>query len=202
MTGKFYVGMHSTSDLEDEYIGSGKRLWNSINKHGKENHIKEIIEFLPDRFSLREREREIVNEKLLEDPLCMNLCFGGSGWPNNGTQIGGDKFRAAHKWWKNADRELTFLKTEHLRNESVVSKICETKMKRTGSKNGWKGRKHGTEYVKKMKEIMSNKQKGNKNSQFDTIWINDGRTSKKIRKNDSMPEGWNRGRHKLKGIRI
>ena len=34
---KFYIGMHSTDNMEDGYIGSGKRLWHSINYHGKEN---------------------------------------------------------------------------------------------------------------------------------------------------------------------
>lgn len=29
--------MHSTDNLDDGYVGSGKRLWNSIKKHGKEN---------------------------------------------------------------------------------------------------------------------------------------------------------------------
>lgn len=71
--------MHSTSNLEDEYIGSGKLLWLSIRKYGKENHIMEILEFCDSRRSLKEREREIVNEELLDNPLCMNLKRGGEG---------------------------------------------------------------------------------------------------------------------------
>jgi hypothetical protein len=39
--------MHSTDKLEDGYFGSGKRLWFSINYHGKDNHVKEIREYLP-----------------------------------------------------------------------------------------------------------------------------------------------------------
>lgn len=31
---KYYIGMHSTDDLNDGYVGSGKRLWYSINKNG------------------------------------------------------------------------------------------------------------------------------------------------------------------------
>ena len=62
ITGKYYIGMHSTSNLEDGYLGSGKRLWYSINKHGKENHSVEILEWLPDRCSLKLREKEIINE--------------------------------------------------------------------------------------------------------------------------------------------
>ena len=41
--------MHSTDDLDDGYLGSGKILGYSRAKHGDENHKKEILEFLPDR---------------------------------------------------------------------------------------------------------------------------------------------------------
>ncbi len=78
INGKFYYGMHSTDDLEDGYIGSGTHLWHSIKKHGRENFKLEILEFCSDRESLRTREREVVNEKLLADPMCMNLTLGGS----------------------------------------------------------------------------------------------------------------------------
>lgn len=70
ITNKFYIGMHSTDNLEDSYIGSGKRLWHSINKHGKENHVCEILEFLPNRSSLKAREKEIVNKELINEELC------------------------------------------------------------------------------------------------------------------------------------
>lgn len=79
VTGNFYIGMHSTDNLEDGYLGSGKRLWYSIRKHGVENHEREILEFLPDRSSLKSREKEIVNEEFLQDPMCMNIALGGEG---------------------------------------------------------------------------------------------------------------------------
>lgn len=79
VTKRYYIGMHSTSNLNDCYIGSGRRLWLSINKHGKENHSTEILEWLPNRSSLKLREKELVNESLLSDPMCMNLQLGGGG---------------------------------------------------------------------------------------------------------------------------
>jgi len=54
--GKYYIGLHSTDNIDDGYFGSGKRLRYSIRKHGKEAHTKEIIEFLPSR-------EELKNEK-------------------------------------------------------------------------------------------------------------------------------------------
>lgn len=76
---KYYIGMHSTDKLDDGYIGSGKYLWNSIRKYGKENFKMEILEFLLDKISLKKREIEIVNEDLLSDVLCMNIRLGGGG---------------------------------------------------------------------------------------------------------------------------
>lgn len=78
-SGKYYIGMHSTDDLEDGYFGSGQLLWKSIKKHGKEKHVKEILEFLPSRKELKERERVLVNEEIVSDPLCLNLKLGGEG---------------------------------------------------------------------------------------------------------------------------
>jgi hypothetical protein len=76
--------MHSTNNLEDGYLGSGKRIRYSINKYGKENHKIEILEFLPSREELIIREKEIVNEELLANSQCINLCIGGEG--GNGTR--------------------------------------------------------------------------------------------------------------------
>ena len=69
--------MHSTDNLDDGYLGSGKILGYSRHKYGDENHVKEILEFLPSRDTLKLREKEIVNEEILSDPLNINLKYGG-----------------------------------------------------------------------------------------------------------------------------
>jgi len=108
--GKYYIGMHSTDDLDDGYFGSGQRISRSIKKHGKERHIKEILEFLPTREELRLREKELVTEELLGDEMCLNLALGGQGrtseearaiWsiPGMREQISDSQRRA----WENAD---------------------------------------------------------------------------------------------------
>lgn len=79
INGKFYIGMHSTFNIEDGYLGSGKILSYSIKKYGKENFKIEIIEFLANRDLLKEREHELVNESLIKDPQCMNIRLGGGG---------------------------------------------------------------------------------------------------------------------------
>ena len=63
----FYIGIHSTSNLNDGYLGSGKRLKYSIKKNGIKNFKCKILEFLPDRESLVNREIELVNVDLLKE---------------------------------------------------------------------------------------------------------------------------------------
>lgn len=71
--------MHSTKNVDDGYLGSGKRIRAEVKKYGKENFEKVILEELPTRKALADREREIVNEVLRQDPLCLNLKNGGEG---------------------------------------------------------------------------------------------------------------------------
>lgn len=82
ITNKFYIGLHSTDDLNDGYVGSGQRLWKSIRKHGKENHVCEILEHLSSREAAAAREKELIEQYLKIDPLCLNLGPGGLGAPD------------------------------------------------------------------------------------------------------------------------
>lgn len=81
ITGRYYIGMHSTDNLDDGYLGSGRRLKYSVKKYGKDNHIVEILEHCLDRSSLIEKEKEIVNHDLIKDEYCMNLHTGGMCGP-------------------------------------------------------------------------------------------------------------------------
>jgi hypothetical protein len=78
-TGKFYIGVHTTYDMNDGYLGSGKILKNSVQKHGKENHVREILQEFATREEMYAAEAEMVTEDLLTDPRCMNIKPGGKG---------------------------------------------------------------------------------------------------------------------------
>ena len=80
ITNKYYIGMHSSDVLEDGYLGSGRRLRYSLNKYGKENHTREILEFCKTRKELKSREEEIVNLDEIAKTECMNLQLGGGGY--------------------------------------------------------------------------------------------------------------------------
>ena len=40
---KIYVGLHVTSNLEDDYLGSGSQLKSAVKKYGKENFKRETL---------------------------------------------------------------------------------------------------------------------------------------------------------------
>jgi len=79
ITGTYYIGKHTSANLENDYLGSGKILIMSIKKYGKENFKKEIWFLSKDRKSNNYFESIIVTEELIKDPLCMNIAIGGNG---------------------------------------------------------------------------------------------------------------------------
>ena len=46
----------------------------------------------------------------------------------------------------------------------------------------------------KISKTMKNKQNGINNSQYGTMWITNGIENKKIKKLDTIPDGWYKGR--------
>jgi len=76
---KYYIGMHSTDNLEDGYMGSGKALIFSIKRYGKENHRVEILEIVENRELLGEREKAIVTLNKVRNSNCKKLKVGGNG---------------------------------------------------------------------------------------------------------------------------
>jgi hypothetical protein len=187
--------MHSTFNLEDGYMGSGKRIRRSIQKHGLENHFREILEFLPDRSSLKEREAELVNEEILQDPMCMNICIGGyGGWSKDACSNGGKK--RIEKQLQDKDHVE---KMKKVRSDTWKRMHKEGKLKPPTFKN----KQHSNEAKEKIGKINSIKQSGSGNSQYGTFWIFKDEEIKKIKKDDFelyLALGWKRGRKKLEAV--
>jgi len=68
-----YVGDHSTNTCDDRYIGSGNIMRNAINKYGKENFKREILEFFPTKKEAFEAQEKYINEYNTLSPNGYNI---------------------------------------------------------------------------------------------------------------------------------
>ena len=190
ITENFYIGVHSTTNLEDGYLGSGKRLGNSIKKYGKENHYREILEFFDSKKEAFKREREIVNEILISDKKCMNLNRGGEGGWSSSMQSVNAKRSNIKRWSIKENRDKQSVKLTNQNKELHEKGILKSP--------NWSGKRHKQETKDKIGIANSLKQKGEKNSQYGTIWIwHKDFGNKKINKNcleSFISEGWVKGR--------
>ena len=195
--GKFYIGMHSTDNLDDGYFGSGNRIRSSIRHHGKEVHIREILEFFDNRDSLAGREKEVVNVELIKNPLCMNLMPGGYGGYCH-ENPGGDCFNYVNTiYWnlpENKERIRKLVSEANTKNWNNIN--SEKKEERLKNLN-FDGKSHTNESKKLIGIKNSILQKGEKNSQFGKIWITKNNEDKKISQSELenyTKDGWLRGR--------
>jgi len=146
-SGAYYIGMHSTDCLDDGYLGSGSILNNSIKKYGKKLHAREILEFLPTRRELSVREAELVSEKIITDPQCMNITLGGGGArPGTENHFFGKKHSAESK--------------EKIAKSKIGKPLSsETKAKLSEKNKGRSGKKHTEATKSKLKSAWVNRRK-------------------------------------------
>lgn len=84
---KIYVGMHSTDNLNDGYLGSGWILKQAIKKYSKESFKREVLLVLPSRKEAREVEALLVDTEFISRQNTYNLQEGGMGVENQWVRI-------------------------------------------------------------------------------------------------------------------
>lgn len=96
INGMLYIGRHSTDNINDGYIGSGKLLRRAISKYGKDNFSIEILCFFDSLQDLIEEEKFIVDDSWCKNPKSYNIVLGGSNpimiGENNPSWKGGVKY--------------------------------------------------------------------------------------------------------------
>lgn len=75
-TGEYYIGVHSTDDMDDGYGGSGTDLKKKLGNH--EFDMVPISHHRTRTNALKAEKKEI-GDKHVTDPLCLNNMPGGSG---------------------------------------------------------------------------------------------------------------------------
>jgi hypothetical protein len=193
---KYYIGVHSTDNLDDGYLGSGTRLKKSIQYHGRKLHKREILEFFESREDAYNRESEVVNENLLEDHKCLNLSLGGIGLAKEEyARLFGKKGNESFKKRITEDEEFrkSFVEKAKESNKNNLRGFCKNP-KDYGKT--FEGHSHTEEVKRSIGEKNSLHQQGEKNSQFGTIWVNKEGANKKIKKEEKvnyLEKGWSLG---------
>ena len=190
--------MHSTDNMDDGYLGSGKRLRYSIGKYGKDNHTIEILEYCESRGKLANREEEIVNLELIDESMCMNLVVGGTGGfehINNDPKLrrlAAVRRKSSIAKLRETDR-VWVTKRSNAISQGLISSYKSGR--RFPNSHDWTGKKH-TEATKiRMSNSQRGKHEGSDNSQYGTMWIYSmiEEKSKKIKRSDIVPDGWQLG---------
>jgi hypothetical protein len=168
--------MHSTDNLEDGYMGSGKRLWHSIRKHGKENFKVEILEHYFTRQDLAAREKELVNEECLKDPMCMNLTWGGEG--GGGWSLKSIDYLSRNRRIAKIRDYHSLEYRERLKAATIAGIAKSNTIHKWHTFDGMLGKSHSIETRQKMSLAHT----GANNSQFGTrwVWIHKETESKRI----------------------
>jgi hypothetical protein len=113
ITGKKYVGKHSYSEFDPNYLGSGKHLKRSIKKYGKEHFSIEILAWFDTEQEAYLFEEKFINDNdVLNDPNYYNIAPGGKGFQSgtkhpNHTTNGGASFLKGRKFSEEHRRKLS-----------------------------------------------------------------------------------------------
>lgn len=199
----FYIGKHSTNNLDDNYMGSGKKVLLLRKELGKNCFSKEILSFWDNVDDALLEEERIVSKELIENKFCLNTIVGGGSIDTTGLShiVSDETKRKISK--ANSGRVVSDETKEKIRKSllgrkvplEVTEKIVKTKKelgllkcseetkKKIGDKN--RGRKQDD----KQKIAASKRHSG-------TIAVNKDGVVKFIKKDefcDYKSNGWNKG---------
>lgn len=76
---KEYIGVHSTNNIDDGYMGSGLAIRRAIIQYGIEMFCRDILEFFDTKDEAFEYEKQLVTEDYVSRRDTYNMCVGGRG---------------------------------------------------------------------------------------------------------------------------
>lgn len=151
---KIYIGVHKTSILEDNYMGSGLNIKKAIQKYGIENFIKEYLFIFDNEKDMYEMELFIVNNKFIVDNKNYNLKEGGNGgwsqinknYPIEKRIKNGKKFGSKAGSWNNKEKRLKILENIPIEKRRSIGK-------KLGTENGGKNKLDKNEIERRLNII-------------------------------------------------
>ena len=179
----YYLGKHVTSNLNDGYKGSGKKLKEYYTLY-PDDYIFTILSFYSNKTELSIAEHNLIGELYKTDPYCLNCNAGGNGsWAAAATASAiyrkGRPLSEEHKKRLSARN-----KGKHLSDETK-HKLSEVN----------RGRKLSEEAKRKISESHKGKSSGNKGKKQSEIQIQNRINKIKGRKNPNCAT--NTGKHRV-----
>jgi hypothetical protein len=211
VNGKIYIGCHKTTNIDDDYVGSGKLLKRAINKYGIENFQKEILGVFDSPEEMFNMEAQLVNEDFVNETTNYNLKVGGEGgfdYINNNlddilskddrvkrARMGREAANTRGSHLKGSQRHQQLMK-EDPDYRAWYRERCEQSKPSQGT---FTGKRHTEEAKRKISEANSNRFKGSKNPNYGKCWV----YNEELQQSKSIPveeldeytnAGWNKGR--------
>ena len=202
INGKFYIGKHKTQNLDDDYLGSGKILKNAIKKHGINSFTKEYLFIFDNEEDMNDKELELVSEEFIKENTNYNLKIGGEGgWDYikskypNGTMYGKLLKPEAKKLISDIMKERYITDAEYYHSQKLHMRTIGKISQKNNPNGTFYGKTHSEETKLKMSKSNTH-MKGSNNSQYGMMWIYslEEKISKRISKDENIPEGWYKGR--------
>ena len=151
------IGKHkiNNSNINDSYLGSGKLLNRAINKYGKNNFAREILEITYSEDELNSKERYYINKfNAINSKDFYNIHIGGEG---------GDTFSGRSEEEKSSFREkMSVIVKERYANGFRIEYSPEMKERLRASR----AKRKEVYKTKEFRETMSKATKGNLNGMY------------------------------------
>lgn len=202
VNGRIYIGKHETVDINDGYMGSGKLLKRAQEKHGIDSFAKVILYTFDNEEEMNAKEAELVTEEFCKREDTYNICAGGRGgfgYINSNpdkflTQKRLASLKLGHEHAVKQLKHLYETNEDFRRRRREICELAWAAHREKYPDGAFKGKKHTEDTKRIIGEKNAIHMRGEGNSQHGSMWITDGRQSKKIKAVDIIPEGWYKGR--------
>jgi group I intron endonuclease len=158
ITGKQYVGDHSSNKVDDTYFGSGKYIKDAIKKYGKSNFNKIILEYFDTKQQAFIEQEKYIKKYNTLAPNGYNISpTGGHQAINSVSEETKEKMKAAAKKRKPQSEETKQKRRNSLKGHKVTDETKEKIIRNN------KGKKRSIETCKNIKLSKQNISQETKN---------------------------------------
>lgn len=196
LNGRYYIGVHTTENENDGYLGSGTAITEAVKKYGRENFAREILEYYDTPSKAYEAEESLVD---VNDPLSYNMKKGGfGGWGPNATKMSHtpEVIERANKKRRVSNSIAAKKMIEEGRHNFQLHKAGDKPHVRKARSQRMKGNNYGAtrKITDNSRELWSEAAKGNTNVRG-RIWICNDITGERYRVSPDyhIPKGFRKG---------